>query len=47
MLAAVSTVAVSDAENGIPASFIIAGFTTMMYPIVRNVVAPPMQSSFS
>src|ERR1700756_4358994 len=37
-------VAIMDGPAGIPAAFRIAGFTTMMYDIVTNVVIPATTS---
>src|SRR5688572_30627591 len=46
IVAASSTVAVRTPENGIPVPGVdrIAGFTTTMYAIVKNVVMPAMAS---
>src|SRR6266481_7345335 len=41
---AVTMVAIMDGPAGIPAAFRIAGFTTMMYDIVTNVVIPATTS---
>ncbi len=47
MLNAMSTVAVSAPENGMPVPGVarMAGFTTTMYDIVKKVVMPPMTSA--
>ena len=47
MLPATSTVAVIAPENGIPVPSVarMAGFTTTMYAIVKNVVMPPTMSA--
>src|SRR5262249_12947910 len=49
MLPATSTVAVSAPENGTPVPAVdkIAGLTTTMYAIVKNVVTPPITSAES
>src|ERR1043166_137298 len=49
MLNAISTVAVSAPENGmpVPGDDRIPGFTTTMYAIVTNVVTPPAMSASS
>jgi hypothetical protein len=48
MLEAMSTVAVSTPEKGmpVPGDARMAGFTTTMYAIVKKVVTPPTISAY-